>query len=327
MRVFLAGATGAIGKQLVPLLVGAGHAVTATTRHPEKVESIRSRGATPVVMDALNAGEVRQAVGRTKPDVVIHELTAIPPRFNLRRFDDAFSPTNRLRRNGTDNLLTAARSAGVRRFIAQSYAAWPYARTGGWVKSEEDPLLTAAEPAMRQTLEAIRHLESAVLGARDIEGVVLRYGAFYGPGTSLGRGGSFLEDIRRGSMPIVGNGGGYWSFVHIHDAATATLAAVAAGDPGIYNVVDDEPAPVSAWLPFLARVLGAKPPRRIPTWLGRIVIGRHGVAMMTEIRGASNKKAKSLLRWGPQWPSWRQGFQSGLGESETTPRFSLRKAG
>jgi nucleoside-diphosphate-sugar epimerase len=326
MKVFVAGATGAIGKQLIPLLVEAGHTVTATTRHRDKAEWIRNNGATPVVMDALNATEVRQVVERAKPDVLIHELTAIPSQFNLRRFDDAFSSTNRLRREGTDNLLAAARSAGVRRFIAQSYAGWPYARTGGWVKSEEDPLLTVAEPAMRQTLEAIRHLESAVLEAPAIEGVVLRYGGFYGPGTSLGKGGSFTEDIQRGRVPIVGDGAGLWSFVHIHDAATATLAAVATGDPGIYNVVDDEPAPVSAWLPYLARVLGAKPPRHVPVWLGRMAVGSHGVAMMTQIRGASNDKAKSRLHWRLQWPSWRQGFQQTLSNG-ATPYFALRKAG
>jgi nucleoside-diphosphate-sugar epimerase len=329
MRVFLAGSTGAIGKRLTPLLVAAGHTVTGTTRHPNKTDSIRAAGAIPAVVNALNAAEVLEAVQRAAPDVIIHELTAIPTTFDLRRFDEEFALTNRLRTEGTDNLMDAARKVGCRRLIAQSYAVWPYARTGGWVKTEEDPLISSPEPAIRQSLEAIRHVESAVVDDRTISGVILRYGAFYGPGTSLGEGGSFLEDIRRRRMPIVGNGAGYWSFIHIDDAASATLAAVEANGAGIYNVCDDEPASVSQWLPFLASALGAKAPRHIPAWLGRIVIGRHGVAWMTEIRGASNQKAKSLLRWKPKWPTWRTGFLHGLADEtkKTVSQPSLRKAG
>ncbi len=291
MKVFLAGATGAIGTRLVPLLVRAGHTVTGATRHRDKAESIRAAGAFPAVVDALNPRAVLEAVQRAEPDVIIHQLTAIPARFNMRHFDQAFALTNRLRSAGTDHLLVAARAVGCRRVIAQSYAGWPYARTGGWVKTEEDPLMSSPEPAWRQSLRAILHVESAVLEERTMEGFVLRYGAFYGPGTSLD-----------------------WSFIHIDDAAAATLAAVEANVPGLYNVTDDEPAPVSAWLPFLAEVLGAKAPRRIPPWLGRMAIGPHGVALMTEGRGASNQKAKSLLRWKLTWPSWRRGFQHGLGE-------------
>jgi nucleoside-diphosphate-sugar epimerase len=312
MKVFLAGATGAIGKRLVPMLVSAGHSVTGTTRHPDKAKSLRAAGARPEIVNALSSREVLEAVQRSEPDVIIHQLTAIPANFNLRRFDQEFATTNRLRTEGTDHLLAAARAVGCRRFIAQSYTGWPYARTGGWIKTEEDPLASSPDPGMRRSFEAIRHLESAVLQNGPIEGFVLRYGGFYGPGTSLGHGSPMLEQIRRRRVPVVGNGLGHWSFVHIDDAASATLAAVEAALPGVYNVADDEPAPVSEWLPFLASVLGAKPPRHIPRWLGRIAIGQHGVAMMTEIRGASNRKAKSLLNWRLKWPSWRQGFQNGL---------------
>jgi nucleoside-diphosphate-sugar epimerase len=313
MRIFLAGAAGAIGSRLLPMLVRAGHTVTGTTRSPDKAEPIRMAGGTAAVLDALDAGEVVEAVRQARPEVLIHQLTAIPASFNLRRFDREFAMTNRLRTEGTDNLLRAARAVGCRRFIAQSYTGWPYARTGGWIKTEDDPLLDSPEPALRRTLEAIRRLESAVLEERAVEGFVLRYGSFYGPGTSLGRGGPLLEAIRRRRLPIVGTGAGRWSFVHIDDAASATLAAVEPTEPGVYNVTDDEPAPVSEWLPFLAAVLGAKPPSRIPAWLGRLAIGAHGVAMTTEQRGASNRKARSLLGWELQWPSWRAGFRGGLG--------------
>lgn len=329
MKVFLAGATGAIGKRLTPLLVAAGHAVTGTTRHPEKADSIRAAGAVPAIVDALDAAAVLEAVQRTQPDVIVHELTSIPASLNLRRLDHEFALTNRLRTKGTNNLVAAARKAGCHRLIAQSYAGWPYARTGGWIKTEEDPLMSSAEPAVRHTLAAIRHVESAATEDPSIAGIVLRYGAFYGPGTSFGKGTSLLEDIRKGRMPIVGKGTGYWSFIHIDDAASATLAAVEADNRGLYNICDDEPAPVSQWLPFLASTLGAKPPRPIPKWLGRIVIGQHGVAWMTEIRGASNAKAKSRLRWRLKWPSWRVGFRDGLDDEpqKTTPQASFKMAG
>lgn len=313
MRIFVAGATGAIGKCLVPMLVNAGHTVIGTTRTPERTEAIRDAGAIPEVVDALDAGAIRAAVQRAKPEVIIHQLTAIPARLNLRRFDEDFALTNRLRTEGTDHLLAAARAAGCRRFIAQSYAGWPYERTGGWVKTEEDPLLSSPEPAFRRSLQAILHLERAVLGEPEIDGFVLRYGSFYGPGTSLGRGGSLLEDVRRRRLPIGGNGAGYWSFVHIGDAAAATLAAVEAGIAGLYNIADDEPAPVAQWLPFLADAIGARAPMHIPAWVARMVVGPHGVAMMTQVRGASNRKAKALLGWKLKWPTWRNGFREGLG--------------
>lgn len=329
MKIFLAGATGAIGKRLTPLLVAAGHAVTGTTRHPEKADSIQAAGAIPAVVDALDAAAVSDAIQRAQPEVIIHELTSIPASLNLRRLDYEFALTNRLRTKGTDNLIAAARKAGCHRLIAQSYAGWPYARSGGWVKTEEDPLISPGEPAVRETLKAIRHVESAVTEDPSIAGIVLRYGAFYGPGTSFAKGGSSLEDVRRGRIPIVGRGTGYWSFIHIDDAASATLAAVESDNRGLYNVCDDEPAPVSQWLPFLASTLGVKAPRHIPRWLGRIVIGPHGVAWMNEIRGASNAKAKSRLRWRLKWPSWRMGFRDGLDDEmqKTTPQARFQMAG
>ncbi|HEY1263843.1 MAG TPA: NAD(P)-dependent oxidoreductase [Terriglobales bacterium] len=315
MNIFVAGATGAIGQRLIPMLVKAGHAVTGTTRHAHKAMAIHQLGATPAIMNALNQSEVLKAVQAATPEVVIHQLTAIPASFNLRRFDQQFAATNRLRTEGTDHLLKAANLAGCRRFIAQSYAGWPYARTGGWIKTEDDPLMTIPEPGFRNSLSAIVHVESRVLRESKMEGFVLRYGGFYGPGTSLGEGAPMLEEVRRRHVPVVGRGTGYWSFVHIDDAAAATLAAVEAATPGIYNIVDDEPAPVSEWLPYLAKTLGAAPPRHVPAWLGRLFIGAHGVAMMTAARGASNRKAKSLLQWKLRWPSWRQGFRDGLGEA------------
>jgi nucleoside-diphosphate-sugar epimerase len=329
MKVFLAGATGAIGKRLLPQLVGAGHTVTGTTRIPDKLDSIRKAGANPAIMNPLNKDEVLQAVRRAGPDVIIHQLTSIPACFNIRRFDDEFTLTNRLRSEGTDYLLAAARYVGCRRFIAQSYVGWPFARIGTWVKNEAAPLLSSPEPGMQKSFQAILHMESAVLDEPGIEGFVLRYGGFYGPGTSLGQGGSMLEEVKKRRIPIVGKGTGYWSFVHIDDAASATMATVEAKSPGLYNICDDEPAPVAQWLPFLAGAIGAKAPRHIPRWLGRLLIGQHGVAMMTEIRGGSNQKAKSQMRWKLKWPTWRKGFRNGLGDGvhEVTKEIGLPKAG
>jgi nucleoside-diphosphate-sugar epimerase len=323
MRVFLAGATGAIGKRLVPLLVQAGHSVTGTTRSREKAGSLRAAGADAVIVDALDPVAVASAVERAKPEVIVHELTAIPPDLDPRRFEEQFRLTNRLRTEGADHLLAAARAAGVGRFIAQSYAGWPYARTGGPVKTEDDPLDPNPPAALRETLRAIQHLESAVLQAPGMEGVILRYGGFYGSGTSIGEGGVIVEQVRRRRFPVVGGGAGVWSFIHIDDAARATAAAVERGAPGIYNIVDDDPAPVADWLTGLARIIGAKPPLRLPAWLGRLAIGAHGVVMMTDVRGASNGKAKRELHWRPQWTSWRDGFKSVLsdaGEPGHAPR-------
>jgi nucleoside-diphosphate-sugar epimerase len=308
MRVFVAGATGAIGKQLVPRLVAAGHEVHGMTRSESKQAMLYELGAVPVVADALDPDQVAGAVGRARPEVIVHELTAIPDTLDMRHFDRDFALTNRLRTEGTDHLLSAGQAVGVRRFVAQSNGAVPYARTGGLVKSEEDPLDPTPAREMRETWAAIRHLEEAVLGAEWTEGIVLRYGGFYGPGTSLAPGTKQFELVRKRKFPVVGDGGGVWSFVHIADAADATVAAVERGNRGVYNVVDDDPAPVAEWLPALAAELGAKKPMHVPRFIGRLFAGKAGVMMMTELRGASNAKAKRELAWRPAHPSWRQGF-------------------
>jgi len=310
LRVFIAGASGAIGKRLVPLLVGQGHEVVGTTTSVEKVERLRQLGALPVVVDLLDAEAVGAALAQAEPDVVVHQATALSTLGTPRKLDRAFALTNRLRSEGTDHLLAAARAAGVRRFVAQSYAGGPYARQGSAIKSEDDPLDPNPPKGFEKTLTAIRHLESAVLQADGLAGVVLRYGSFYGPGTSFSDGGTYLEAIRKRRFPLVGDGGGVWSFVHIDDVATATAAAIADGAPGVYNVVDDEPAPVCEWLPALAEAIGAKPPRRLPLWFAPLPAGAGAVAMMTEVRGASNAKAKRELRWRPRYPSWREGFKT-----------------
>jgi nucleoside-diphosphate-sugar epimerase len=306
MRVFVAGATGAIGKQLVPRLVAAGHEVHGMTRSESKQAMLHELGAVPVVADALDPDQVAEAVGRARPDVIVHQLTAIGA-LDLRHFDRDFAPTNRLRTEGTDHLLSAGQAVGVRRFVAQSV--WGvYARTGGPVKSEEDTFDPAPAREMRKGLAAIRHLEEAVLGARWTEGIVLRYGWFYGPGTALAPGREQFELVRKRKLPLVGDGGGVWSFIHVADAAEATVAAVEHGSRGVYNVVDDDPAAVAEWLPALARTLGAGKPMRVPRFIGRLFAGEAGVVMMTELRGASNAKAKRELAWRPARPSWRQGF-------------------
>lgn len=306
MKVFVAGATGAMGKQLVPRLVEAGHEVTGMTRTPGKRHELEALGATAIVADALDADQVAEAVATAAPAAIIHQLTAIGS-MNPRRFDRDFALTNRLRTEGTDHLLAAAQAVGVRRFVAQSYASWPYARTGGPVKTEADPLDPEPAREMRESLAAIRHVEAAVLGARWTEGIVLRYGAFYGPGTSMAPGGEQFEMIRKRRYPIVGDGGGVWSFVHIADAAEATVAALEHGSPGIYNVVDDDPAPVARWLPAMAERIGAKRPPRVPRLIGRLAAGEAGVVLMTDVRGASNAKAAAELGWRPAHASWRDG--------------------
>jgi nucleoside-diphosphate-sugar epimerase len=307
VRVFVAGATGAIGKQLVPRLVAAGHEVHGMTRSESKQAMLYELGAVPVVVDALDPERVAEAVGRAKPDVIVHQLTAIGS-LDPRHFDRDFALTNRLRTEGTDHLLSAGQAVGVRRFVAQSYGAWWYVRTGGPVKSEEDPLDPAPAREMRETRAAVRHLEDAVLGARWTEGIVLRYGSFYGPGTSMAPGGEQFEIVRKRKFPLVEDGGGVWSFIHVADAAEATVAAIERGHRGVYNVVDDDPAPVAEWLPALAQELGAKKPMRVPRFVGRLFAGQVGVVMMTDARGASNAKAKRELAWRPAHPSWRQGF-------------------
>jgi nucleoside-diphosphate-sugar epimerase len=308
MRVFLAGATGAIGSRLVPQLVERGHEVTGTSRSEEKAGRLRAQGAEPVVLDVLDRDAVREAVLAARPEGIVHQATALAGLGDVKHFDRSFAATNRLRTEGTDSLLAAAAEAGVRHFVAQSYAGWPYAREGGPVKTEEDPLDPTPVPAMRETLAALRHLEEAVVGAG---GLALRYGGFYGSPDD-----AQLELVRKRRFPIVGDGDGIWSFVHLDDAAAATVLALERGDPGIYNIVDDEPAPVREWLPALAATIGAKPPRRVPRWLARLLAGEAGIALMTEIRGASNAKAKRELGWTLRHPSWRQGFRAAYGPVE-----------
>jgi nucleoside-diphosphate-sugar epimerase len=251
---------------------------------------------------------VLEAVAHAQPDVIVHQLTSLAGALDMRHFDRGFALTNRLRTEGTDHLLSAGRAIGVRRFVAQSFTSWPYARTGAAVKSEEDPLDATPPKDMQGSMDAIRYLERAVLEADWTEGVVLRYGGFYGPGTSLRRGGEMTQLIRRRRIPLIGDGAGVWSFIHIEDAAEATAIAVERGRPGIYNVVDDEPATVAEWLPALAAAAGAKAPRRVPRWLARALAGEVAVVMMTEIRGASNQKAKQELAWQPAHASWRRAF-------------------
>jgi nucleoside-diphosphate-sugar epimerase len=301
MRVFVAGASGAIGSRLVPQLVDRGHEVIGACRSPDNAERIRALGAEPVVLDLLDAPAVRRAVLEAQPDALVHEGTALADARFSRNVDKTLAQTNRLRTEGTDALLAAARDAGVRRFVAQSFAPWRYAREGGMVKTEEDPLDPALPAAMRKTAAAMRHVEQAVTAAG---GIALRYGSFYGaPNDAL------IEPVRKRQFPIVGDGGGFMSFIHLDDAAAATALALERGAPGVYNIVDDEPAPVRDWLPVLANALGAKPPRHVPRWLARLVAGEGAVVTGTEARGASNAKAKRELGWTLRYPSWRTGFE------------------
>jgi nucleoside-diphosphate-sugar epimerase len=313
MKVFVAGATGAIGRQLVPMLAGNGHEVVAMTRTPEKAGPLRAIGAEPVVADALDREAVVDAIVRAEPEAVVHQATALTGVFNLKHFSRTFEQTNRLRTLGTDNLVAAARAAGARRFVAQGFAGWPYASDGQALRTEEDPFEPSPPEEMRSTVNALRHLEAAVLGAEDLEGIVLRYGGFYGPGTSMGDGGTMVEAVRKRQLPIVGDGAGESSLIHIADAAAGTVVALERGAPGVYNVVDDDPAPASEWIPELAKAVGAKPPRRVPVWLAKPLIGEAGVWLMTKAPGASNAKAKAELGWTPRYPSWRIGFGEGLG--------------
>ena len=320
MKVFVAGATGVIGTQVVAQLVAAGHDVIGMTRSSAKSDCLRAVGARPVVADALDPDAVAGAVAESEPEVIVHQLTALkgePGLRDLRNPDRLVAMTNRLRTEGTDHLLAAGRAVGIRRFVAQSIVAiGTYARTGGPVKTEDDPMDLDLPARGRSGADAIRYLEDAVCGIDWAEGIVLRYGAFYGPGTGISADPEALltKAIRRRRFPIIGDGGGVWSYVHIEDAAGATVAAVDHGGPGIYNVVDDEPAPVREWLPFLAEQLGAKEPMSVPRFVVRMLAGKAPVLMMTEVRGASNAKAKRELDWQPRWSTWRVGFAKGLGE-------------
>jgi nucleoside-diphosphate-sugar epimerase len=308
MRILVAGATGAVGLNLVPQLIASGHSVVGTTRTAAKAEIIQRMGAEPAIADGLDAPSIRAAVLAAKPDVVIDQMTDLAGVTDLRHFDRAFATTNRLRTEGTDFLLAAAREAGVKRFIAQSFCGWTYGRSGEPVKTEADALDVDPPEELRRTLEAIQYLEGAVAGSVSPEGIVLRYGSFYGPDSGmLSR--AMIDQVRRRRVPLIGGGGGQWSFIHVEDAASAAVAAIERGVAGnIYNIVDDEPATVSEWLPALATLVGARPPIRVPAWLGRLFAGEHLVSMMTEVRAGSNAKAKRELGWQPAHPSWRQGF-------------------
>ena len=314
MRVLLAGASGAIGHTLTPALVAAGHVVHGTTRSDSHAAAIERAGATAVIMDGLDPGSVLRAVEDAKPDVLIHQLTALKGGLDPKHFDRDFAMTNRLRTEGTRYLLEAARANGVGRFIAQSFTGWTNSRNGSGLANESTPLDPHPGREARESLDAMRWLETTVPATRDLDGIVLRYGGFYGPGTGIARGerSEMLELITKRRLPIVGTGAGVWSFIHAVDAASATVAAVERGASGIYNIVDDEPAPVATWLPALAREFGARAPRHVPAWLARLLIGEHGVNMMTTARGSSNAKAKRELGWALRYPTWRVGFAEGL---------------
>lgn len=330
MKVFVAGATGAIGRRLVPRLISGGHTVSGMTRSTEHVGVVRDMGAKPIVADALDRAGIIQALVAEKPDVVVHQLTALAGFKDLKNFDAGFAVTNRLRTEGTDNLLAGAREAGASLFIAQSYGGWTYAsegqaRTyasdgqaqtyagdGQALATESTPFVSNPPAKQRRSLDAIRHLEQAVTGAQGLVGVAFRYGNFYGPGTGFDRDGDLVIAARKRQFPIVGSGAGVWAFVHADDAATAVLSAMQTRKVGIFNIVDDEPAPVAVWLPELARIIGAPAPWHVPTWLGRLVVGDVGVSMMTRIPGVSNAKAKRELGWRPTYSSWRDGFRADL---------------
>jgi nucleoside-diphosphate-sugar epimerase len=313
MRVFVAGGTGAVGKVLVPRLVETGYEVVGLARSVQKGRVLEAMGAKVVLADVLNKEELTAAIRRAEPEVIIHQLTALARAGNFRKFDQEFALTNRFRTEVTDTMLAAARLVGTRRFIAQSFCGWPFAREGGPVKTEDDPLDPNPPASFRKTLAAIEYLEDTVRRSTDVQALALRYGIFYGPGTGIAKDGPIVDLVRKRRLPIVGDGAGIWSFIHISDVARATVAAITRGEPGIYNVVDDDPSPVSTWLPALAKAVGAKPPFRVPVLLGKLAIGDGGVSMMTEIRGGSNAKAKRELGWEPIYPSWRRGFIDGLG--------------
>jgi len=303
--VFVAGGTGVLGRRLVPQLVARGHQVTATTTSAAKLGLLAQMGAEAVVMDGLDAMSVGEAVAKARPDAIVHEMTAIASKPDIKHMDRWFATTNRLRTEGTDHLLAAAEATGVSNFIAQSYASWNGIRKGGWVKTEEDPLDLETGTTARTVMEAIRHLEDVVIKAG---GAALRYGGLYGPGATDDQ----VELVRKRQYPLVGSGTGYSSWVHLDDAASATVLAVEQKARGVFNIVDDEPAPASEWLPYLAACAGAKPPMRVPRWLARLLAGEVAVTMMTQGRGFSNAKAKRELGWELRYPSWRKGFKEGL---------------
>jgi nucleoside-diphosphate-sugar epimerase len=305
MRVFVAGGSGVLGRRLVPRLVAGGHQVTATTTAKAKVRMLEQLGAEAVVMDGLDAMSVGEAVAAAKPDAIVHQMTAIAGKPDFKHIDRWFATTNRLRTEGTDHLVSAAEATGVPHIVAQSFASWNGIQRGGWVKTEEDPLEPMTGTKMQVGADAIRHVEDVVTKAG---GAALRYGGFYGPGATDDQ----VELVRKRQFPLVGGGTGYLSWIHLDDAASATVLALEHRAKGVFDIVDDEPAPASEWLPYLAECAGAKPPMRVPTWLARLLAGDLAVAMMTEGRGFSNAKAKRELGWVMRYPSWRQGFKAEL---------------
>ncbi len=316
MRIFVVGAGGAIGVQLVPQLVRKGHEVVGLTRSASKRDAIEALGAKAVIGDALDPESIAQAVAEAEPQVIVHQATDLARDFNVRHFDRTFAMTNRLRTEGTDNLLAAGRAVGIEAFVAQSFAGWPLVREGSMVKDETAPFAPEPPRGMEQMFGAIRRLEDKVTSADWTRGIVLRYGGFYGPGTSIGlkpEEGAQIAAVRKRMVPIIGNGSGYASMIHVADAASATVAAIERGAPGLYNVVDDEPAPAAEWVPALAEAVGAKPPRRFPRWFARLLAGEAITTLMIEGRGASNAKARRELGWTPEFASWRRGFVEGLG--------------
>jgi len=312
MRIFVAGASGVIGRRLVPLLVAQGHSVVGMTRSDERAEQLREGGAEPVVVDVFDAEALRRAVTAAQPDVVVHELTDLPQNLDPRRAKEAYARNDRIRREGTSNLVAAAVASGAKRIVAQSIA-FVYEPEGDAVKDEDAPIWDDAPEPFTDSIAAVRQLEDMVVKADGIDGLALRYGFFYGPGTAYAADGSLAEMVRRRRFPVLGKGAGVFSYIHIDDAASATVAAVERGPSGIYNVVDDDPAPMRDWLPVYAEALGAKPPRRLPAWIGRIAAGKFTAAMATQLRGASNEKAKRELGWQPSHASWREGFKEALG--------------
>ncbi|MFL5798280.1 MAG: NAD-dependent epimerase/dehydratase family protein [Actinomycetota bacterium] len=312
MKVFVAGARGVIGRRLVPMLVEAGHDVTGMTRHADGAAGIRELGAAPAVCDVFDVTTLNEAMVAARPEVVVHELTAIPKAIDPQRYAEVMAGNDRIRTEGTRNLLAAAREAGARRIVAQSIA-FAYAPVGGPIKDEGDPLYLDAPDPLGPTMRAVGDLERQVLGADDLEGLVLRYGFFYGPATTYAADGSTAARVRHHRFSVVGAGSGVYSFVHVDDAASATVAAVERGAPGVYNVVDDEPAEISEWLPYYAEVLGAKRPGNVPMWLARMAGGGRMVLLMENLRGASNAKARTELGWEPRYRSWREGFREALG--------------
>jgi nucleoside-diphosphate-sugar epimerase len=305
MRIFITGATGAIGQRLLPQLKERGHQLVASVRSAGRLDRLRAMGVEAVILDLLDPDAVRLAVCAARADAIIHEATALGGVTDLKHFDRSFALTNQLRMRATDNLIAAARASGVRKVVAQSYTGWPYGRRGGQIKTEDDPLDPYPVPSMRESLEAIKHLEHAVVGAG---GIALRYGAFYGAPDD-----PMLALVRKRMFPIIGDGGGVWSWLHLEDAAAATVLAVERGGSGVYNIADDDPAPVREWLPALAAVIGAPPPRRIPRFLARLIAGEAVVSMMTEVRGVSSAKAKRELGWTVRYPTWRRGFVESYG--------------